>query len=124
MITIKIINHFLIASVINKMIKFADRTPLSRVELLQLDSLTSSPLKRNLKISNQKFPSDFFKDVRESRERGSIFQSMSKINGEGSRICSRNLPQTHQEIRNMGHETHEPIDQRRREMNTALEYRG
>jgi hypothetical protein len=45
------------------MIKLIDSTPISREDLL-LEGLNGSPLKRNIKIANQKFPSDFFKDNR------------------------------------------------------------
>lgn len=61
-----------------------------------MDSVNTSPLKRNLKISNQKFPADFFKDVKDIKERTPIFNSMSKIGGDVRRSLSRNLPQTQQ----------------------------
>lgn len=82
------------------MIKLINGSPLSREELL-LERFSNSPIKRNIKIANQKFPSDFFKDGRETRDRNSIFQSMSKINGEQVRTSSKNFPKTHQEIRNI-----------------------
>lgn len=61
-----------------------------------MDSVNTSPLKRNLKISNQKFPSDFFQEVKELRDRNPIFNSMSKINGDMYRSSKKNLPQTQQ----------------------------
>lgn len=39
--------------------KLADRVPLSRLEILEPHRSVNTPLKR-IKISNQKFPSDFF----------------------------------------------------------------
>lgn len=78
------------------MMRIDNRTPLSRVEILQMDSINTSPLKRNLKISNQKFPSDFFKEIKDVKDRNPILNSMSKINGDVRRSYSRNLPQTQQ----------------------------
>ena len=42
------------------MIKAINRVPLTRLEMLEAHSAQVSPVKRGIKISNQKFPADFF----------------------------------------------------------------
>ena len=61
-----------------------ERIPLSRLEILQGRSAHITPAKRSIKISNQKFPADFF------------------INEQkllGSKMIQREQPKTQQDIR-------------------------
>ena len=87
------------------MIRVSERKPLSRLELLQIHSAEVSPIKRNIKITNQKFPPGFF-----PHEERLLASKM---------MVSRALPQTHHELRS----SNLRIGNRKREMSTALEYR-
>ena len=66
------------------MIKAINRVPLTRLEMLEAHSAQVSPIKRSIKISNQKFPADFF--AREEK----LLQS---------KMVNKRNPQTQQEGR-------------------------
>ena len=81
-----------------------DRIPLSRLEILQGRSAHVTPAKRSIKISNHKFPADFF------------INEQKLLN---SKIIQREQPRTQQDIRLSLQRS--PL--KRREMSTALDCR-